>query len=252
MTPFKKIAVMVFGLAIGLSAASVGAQAGPPSGQGGNQPQPQAYTPEQVRQEVRQLIVNLDDPNYDYSKVPAQMRQIFVDFNSVSQGMDPTAAQQMRMDLFQQVMPAIQRNQAKIQKAMQDDFLKQLQQPLGATDDEFAALLPLLEKVADALRESSGGTARFRAMGGPNGNPQGMQNTQQNNQNLSPVDQATLDLQASLDDPNTNDDVIRTKLDTLRQAKAKAKEDLTVARNELRALLTVRQEGILVDRGLMD
>lgn len=253
-----KIAAIALISIIGCGSVSVNAQAQPAQQRpaAGNQdPQPQAYTPEQVRQEVRQLIVNLDDPNYDYSKVPAQMRQIFVDFRSVSNSMDPDQAAQMRRDLFQQVMPAIQRNQAKIQHAMQDDFLKQLQEPLGSSDEEFAALLPLLEKVADAMRESTGGTVRFRNMGGPggpNGNAPQVNNSQWNNQNLSAVDQATLDLQTALDDPNTNDDVVRTKLDTLRQVKAKAKEDLTVARNELRSLLTVRQEGILVDRGLMD
>jgi hypothetical protein len=43
-----------------------------------------------------------------------------------------------------------------------------------------------------------------------------------------------------------------SELDTLRQAKSKASQDLTVARDALRAVLTVRQEAVLVDRGILD
>jgi hypothetical protein len=205
-------------------------------------------TQQELQQEVRQLAADLDDPNYDYSKAPDRIRKAFQDMRNVTNSMDPDAARQFRMDMMQQVLPVFQRNQAKIQKAMQMAFLKDLQEPLGATDDEFAVIRPLLEKVVDAQSEAGGGRARFRRFG-----PGGQQNNNsQNTQPLSPVDQATTDLQAAIDDPNSNSDVIKTRLDTLRQVKSKASQDLTVARDALRAVLTVRQEAVLVDRGVLD
>jgi hypothetical protein len=115
---------------------------------------------------------------------------------------------------------------------------------------------PLLGNVVDAMREADGGTARFRRFAGFGGRA-GQQNNNtpngpQNAQPLSPVDQATQDLQTAIDDPNSNADVIKTRLDTLRQAKSKATQDLAVARTALRAVLTVRQEAVLVDRGILD
>jgi septation ring formation regulator EzrA len=112
--------------------------------------------------------------------------------------------------------------------------------------------------VVEAQDEAGGGTARFRRLGGNNRpqNNNNQNNTQnnspQNAQPLSPVDQATEDLQTAMDDPNTNADVIKTRLDTLRDAKSKAAQDLTVARDQLRSVLTVRQEAVLVDRGILD
>ncbi len=244
----SQIAVVIAALSLsgGVRIASAQANRGDNSAQ--QQQQSPVVTQQGLQQEVRQLAADLDDPNYDYSKVPDRIRQSFQDMRSVTNSMDPDEAQQFRMGLMQQVLPAFQRNQAKIQKAMQMAFLKDLQEPLGATDDEFAVIRPLLEKVVDAQSEAGGGTARFRRFGPP-GQPN---NNSQNAQPLSPVDQATTDLQTAIDDPNANSDVIKTRLDTLRQAKSKASQDLMVARDALRAVLTVRQEAVLVDRGVLD
>ena len=256
MKTFRKLAVIGLGslLGFGLSPASAQLTTQPSNGQvaGGQsgtnaQPNP-VVTQDQFHQEAQKVMQNLDDPNYDPAKLPQQIQQMFQDFRTVSQAMDPDQAGQWRQQMMQEFFPVIQRNQAKFQKAMQTAFLLALKDPLGATDDEFAALLPSLEKVSDALRESQGGTARFRFF-----QRNGQNNTQQpGNQPQSPVDKASADLQAALDDPNSSADLIKTRLDVLRQAKAKANQDLFEARNELRAMLTVRQEAVLLDRGIMD
>jgi hypothetical protein len=168
---------------------------------------------------------------------------MFRDFRAINQTMDPNQAGTWRQQMMMEFLPVIQRNQVKFQKAMQMAFLLDLKEPLGATDDEFSALLPALQKVSDAMRESQGGAGRFRF---------GPPNTQQPNQPQSSVDKASTDLQAALDDPNSSADLIKTRLDVLRQAKAKANQDLFEARNELRSMLTVRQEAVLLDRGIMD
>jgi len=245
------IAVIIVALSLAMGGRIAAGQANRPDNAAPQQER--VVTQQQLQQEVRQLAADLDDPNYDYSKAPARIRQAFQDMGSVTNNMDPDEARQFRADLMQQVLPVFQRNQAKIQKAMQMAFLKDLQEPLGASDDEFAVIQPLLEKVVDAMREANGGAARFRGFGGgPGQRNNNSQNGAANNQPPSPVDQATQDLQAAIDDPNMNSDVIKTRLDTLRQAKSKASQDLTVARGALRAVLTVRQEAVLVDRGILD
>ncbi len=238
------ILVLVVASSIAVGASLAAAQANPPN----NQPQP-ALTPNELRLEVRQLGRDLDDPNYDYSKVPVRIRQVFTDMRNVTEGMDQDQVRQLRTEMFQEIGPAMQRNQAKIQRAMQMAFLKELQAPLGCTDDEFAVIEPLLEKVVDAQREADGGMARFRRF---MPRPAQQNNSQNNQQQMSPVDQASVDLQTVLDDPNSSADQIKARLDTLRQAKSKAAQDLSVARNGLRSVLTIRQEAVLVDRGILD
>ncbi|HEX4055968.1 MAG TPA: hypothetical protein VHX86_17020 [Tepidisphaeraceae bacterium] len=243
--------IFVFVLISSIAAAAplAVAQANRPNNQPQAQPQPHpALTKTDLLLEVRQFATDLDDPNYDYSKVPARMRQVFTDMRGITDGMDPDQVRELRTQLFQEIRPALERNQAKIQKAMQMAFLKELQEPLGASDDEFSAIEPLLEKVVDAQREADGGMARFRRFG----RPPGQNNSQNSQQQLSPVDQATENLQTVLDDPNSSGDQIKARLDTLRQAKSKAVQDLSVARDALRAVLTVRQEAVLVDRGILD
>jgi hypothetical protein len=209
-----------------------------------------AASPEQVREEVHQLINDLNDPNYDFSKVPDRMQQMFQDFRSATDSMDQDTARQFRQDLFQQLMPVLQQNQQKIQQAFRDSFLNGLQKPMGCSDEEFAAIRPYLEKVADAFQATQ--VNRFRGGGGPQNGTQGPNNQRPTDAQVSAVQQAASDLQATLSDDNASADLIKNKLDILRQAQDKAKQDLTVARSQLQALLTARQEAVLVEYGLLD
>jgi len=68
----------------------------------------------------------------------------------------------------------------------------------------------------------------------------------------SPVQEASQDLQSTLDDDSATPDQIKSKLDTLRQARAQAKIDLGKAEDDLRSLLTQRQEATLVLDGILD
>jgi hypothetical protein len=233
--------VLACALLIAMRSVPVFAQAGG----NGNQPQQMAFTPEQLQSEVSSLAHDLDDPNYDYSKVPDRMRQIFQDFRSVTQDMDPDRAQAFRQQMFQQIMPVMQRNMAKIQAAMQFSFVNNLQEPMGCSDDEFQALKPSLLKVVQAAQADQ--MANFRGFGGGQG--QGQQNRPQN---LPPLQQAIMDLQTALDDASSTPDSISSKVDAVRLAKDKADQDLKAAREELRQLLTIRQEAVLVTEGLLD
>lgn len=230
MTKPKGIACIVLGFLIGLAPMSAGAQTnGSPS-------------PGDVRREFRQLAADLDDPNYDWTKAPKRLQQYFTDFRSVMQSMSGEDRFQFAQDMMQQMMPVMQRHQDQIQKAMQMAFLIDLQAPLGLSDDEFAALAPLLQNVATATMEVQGGRARFARFFGQ----------QQSTQPNSPVDQATKELQAALDDTNSSADLIQTRLDALRHAKDAARQNLRAAQDALRQVLTLRQEAELVTRGFLD
>jgi hypothetical protein len=240
----KSLLAATLTLALSLLARPALAQNNGGGGGGGT-----GASPGQVRDEVRSLINDLNDPNYDYSKVPQRMRDVFQDFRSATDGMDPDRAQQFRQDLFQQLMPVLQANAQKIQDAMRLAFLKSLQQPLGCSDDEFTAIQPYLGKVVDAITAS-----QVNRFGGGGGRIPGIPGRAQPtaNQQLTPVQKAINELQTTLDDPNSSSDLIHNKLDAVRQARDKAKQDLIVARSQLQALLTQRQEAILVEYGLLE
>ena len=133
------------------------------------------------------------------------------------------------------------------QQAMLDD----LKTALGASDDEFAAIQPKILAVWQYQRDVSprpfgffggrgrGGGRFGGGFYGPTTEP-------------SAVQTALQDLQTTLDDPNASPDAIKAKLETLRQARTKARQDLATAQADLRSVLTQRQEAVMVLRGVLD
>lgn len=67
-----------------------------------------------------------------------------------------------------------------------------------------------------------------------------------------PVATAAQDLRTLLENKDANADQIKAKLEALRAAKAKVKDELTTAQKDLRELVTVRQEAVLVEMGVLD
>jgi hypothetical protein len=82
-----------------------------------------------------------------------------------------------------------------------------------------------------------GGGARFG--GDPNAQP-------------SAVQQAQRDLATTLENKDAKPDEIKAKLAALRDAREKAKKDLTAAQGELKELLTQRQEAVMVMMGFLE
>jgi hypothetical protein len=239
VSKFKGIILVVLGILIGTTAAPAWAQSTtPPTPTRSTLPP----TPGDVRREARQLASDLDDPNYDWTKAPKQFQQYFADFRAVLQDLGDDERRQFAGDIMQQMMPVMQKHADQIQKAIQMAFLLDLQKPLGCSDDEFAAVEPLLQNVVSAQQELQGGRQRMARFFGQ----------QLSNQALSPVEQATTDLQAALDDTNSSPDLIQTKLDALRHARDAARQNLRAAQDALRQVLTERQEAELVSRGMLD
>jgi hypothetical protein len=140
------------------------------------------------------------------------------------------------------------RDPAQFQQRMMDGLKTQL----GASDDEFAAIQPKIQAVM-ALQRDVITRPRMFGRGGPGGGRGGFgggfggPTTQP-----SAVQTALTDLQTTLDDQNASPDVIKSKLDTLREAKSKARQDLVVAQQDLKSILTQRQEAVMVLDGYLD
>jgi len=66
------------------------------------------------------------------------------------------------------------------------------------------------------------------------------------------VEKATEQLRTTLENTSAKPEDIKNQLTTLRKAKEKHKQQLAAAQQELRKIVTVRQEAQLVLMGLLD
>ncbi len=138
--------------------------------------------------------------------------------------------------------------------AMQQRMMQRLQERMGSTDDEFAAIKPKLEKVMTLQRDMQGGRGMMgggRGGRGGNGGPAATPAADPATP-VSPIAQAAKDLQTTLDNKDAPADDIKTKLDAYRAAKSKAKDDLAAAQKDLKDVLNHRQEATLVLMGMLD
>ena len=143
-----------------------------------------------------------------------------------------------------------------------------LKAALQASDDEWAVIQPLLEKVQTAQRATMAG--RFGGFGGggrrgnfgggpggggpggagPGGSPAaGASPGARPNRPGSPEADA---LRAALASDSTPPAEIKAKLQALRDARKKAEADLDQAREDLEKVLTLRQEATLVEMGILE
>jgi len=138
-----------------------------------------------------------------------------------------------------------------------------LKTTLKASDDEWAVIQPLLERVetvqARTITAGRFGFGGRRGGGGGPGAGNGGANatgtpgpeSQGNRPNRFSSPEADA-LRAALDSEGTSSDEIKTRLQALRESRKKAAADLTQAREDLKKVLTFRQEAVLVEMGLLD
>ncbi len=142
---------------------------------------------------------------------------------------------------------------AEFRQRMSDRIKEQL----GATDAEWQVLQPKVEKVQQlqlAAAPRGMGMMFGGGRGGPGGGRDGGSSggSQASDPSASPVEQKTRDLRASIENKEAKPEELKAKLAALREAKQKAKADLTKAQEDLRELLTVRQEAVLVMNSLLE
>jgi hypothetical protein len=149
------------------------------------------------------------------------------------------------------------RDPAQMRQQM-NDRMKEL---LGATDDEWKVLQPQIEKVQTLQRTTSSrlGASLLYGNGNNNNNNgggrggRGFRGGQQpDNATPSAVDEKARELTAAIQNKDTKPDEYKSKMAAYRQARNQAKADLSKAQETLREVVTVRQEAVLVDLGLLD
>lgn len=142
-------------------------------------------------------------------------------------------------------------------------MMQRMKEQLGATDDEWAVIEPRLEKVQTLARDARGGgmggmfgRGQFGGPGGLRGQPGGAApQPPQGAQPTAPqsaVSKAAEDLRTTLGDQNSTVAQVKEKLTAYRAEREKAREELSKAQEDLRSVLSVKQEAQLVLMGLLD
>jgi hypothetical protein len=121
-----------------------------------------------------------------------------------------------------------------------------LKQQLDVKDDEWTVIQPKLEKVMTlSFERMRGGAGMFRRN---RGNDQNRPNPQAD----TAIGRAQADLQSALTDKSISPDEVAKRLGALRAAKDAQKQDLVKAQQDLKELLSQRQEAVLVLAGYLD
>ncbi len=134
---------------------------------------------------------------------------------------------------------------------MRQRMSERMKEMLGASDDEWKVLQPKIESIQQRQRESSGMGGMMMMFGGGGGGfrPPG---APADDQPKSDVRQKTADLRTVTDNKDAKPQEIKAKVDALRAAREKARAELQKQQGELRELITIRQEAILLTLGVME
>lgn len=136
--------------------------------------------------------------------------------------------------------------------AMQQRRLDGIKEGLGASEEEWKVLSPKIEVLLKLQTETLLGGG-FGGRGGPGGGRGGRGgDATADDPNASASTKARRELRRVLEDKATSTDEITRKLDSYRKARDEAKAVLAKAQNDLRELLTKRQEAQLVVDRMLD
>ncbi len=151
---------------------------------------------------------------------------------------------------------------------MRQRMMENWKQQLGADDDAWKVIEPRLTKVMELNRQTmSGGMFGMRGMrgtragrGGDQGDRGGRAGQQgdrprfpgQEDREPTAVEKAAETLSTTLENESASADTIKQQLTALRAAREKAKQELAAAQQDLRQILTVRQEAVLVLNGMLN
>ena len=158
---------------------------------------------------------------------------------------------------------------------MRQQMMERLKDALGASDDEWKIMQPRIEAVQQLQRQSGGRGPGMFGPGGPGGGPNGFGpggpggpgaggpppggpdgagpgpgGPQEQAQ--SETQQRQRDLSEALQNKDASPDDVKAKVAALRDARSRAKAQLSQAQEELRGVLTLRQEAFLVTFGILE
>lgn len=149
-----------------------------------------------------------------------------------------------------------------VRKQIEARHKKRLQEQLGASDDEWMILEPRIRKVRELARLAGedglpplmmAGSALAAGPGGTMGRgPRLLRSTDPNAPERSDVEKGADALRKALGSAQPEPEAVASALKAYRAARAKARADLKKARQELREVVTVRQEAQLVTMGVLE
>ncbi|MBI1367264.1 MAG: hypothetical protein GC162_01275 [Planctomycetes bacterium] len=144
----------------------------------------------------------------------------------------------------------------KFMQQMRERMSAAMKERLNATDDEWAVIEPRLQKVMETrVRSAMGGMRGMfggRGPGGPGGDNADRQPSQAQPGESTEMALRSRELADLLKDENAAPEAIKAAMQKLREAKAKQEEDAKKAREDLRGVLSLRQEATLVTMGILD
>ena len=127
-------------------------------------------------------------------------------------------------------------------------MMERMREQFGVTDDaEWALISDRLTTVSEIRRSAGGAMGRGGPPGGGPGGPGGSGNRPTRGPSGNPEQDA---LRAAITD-KLPDAEIKSRLDRLREVRKQSEAKLTRAQEELRAVLSVRQEAVAVMFGLL-
>jgi len=209
--------------------------------------------------EVQKLIDLAKDPDRlrEVMSDPQKIQEIMaaMESDSVREFMsDPRRVQQLMREIDPQQIREAMRSVdfSKVRQAATLRWKARLKQQLGVTDEEWKVLEPRIENLVRARQEANtrpGGRAGGRSGFGSGELP--VEPRRDERGEPSELQEAAAELRAAMDDPDALDTDVRGRLDVYRRAREKARLKVETAERELKDLLTLRQEAILMLWGIL-
>ncbi len=138
---------------------------------------------------------------------------------------------------------------------------ERMKEQLGVDDQAWKVMEPRLMKVMDLNRQANAGNRGMFGMfgrggrGGPGGDQGGPQGDRQRRGPMgeqTALEKAMTQLRTTLENQSATPEEIKTQLTAVRSAREKARQELAVAQQELKKILTLRQEAMLVEMGQLE
>jgi len=146
---------------------------------------------------------------------------------------------------------------------MRQRMAERMKEQLGADDQAWKVMEPRLMKVMELNRQANPGRGMMfgmfgrggpggRGPGGDQGGPQGDRRGRGPQGEQTALEKAMIQLRTTLENQSATPEEIKTQLTAVRSAREKAKQDLAVAQQDLKKILTLRQEAMLVEMGQLE
>jgi len=148
---------------------------------------------------------------------------------------------------------------------MRQRMAERMKEQLGVDDQAWKVMEPRLMKVMELSRQTNAGGRGMMfgfgmrgnrggpgGPGGDQGGPQADRRGRGPQGEQTALEKAMAQLRTTLENQSATPEEIKTQLTAVRQAREKAKQELAVAQQDLKKILTLRQEAMLVEMGTLE